>query len=78
MSDDVFGRASDGSVSRDRDTTGLQEDASEEEMTQLNVEIPKFLHRRLNMHAAKHGRAIKEVEGGSPRCTGEQPGNLNS
>lgn len=61
MSDDVFGSASDGSVSSGQDTTDLQEDVSEEEMTQLNVEIPKSLHRRLKMHAAKHGRPIKEV-----------------
>lgn len=61
MSDDVFGSASDGSVSSGQDTSDLQEDVSEEEMTQLNVEIPTSLHRRLKMHAAKHGRAIKEV-----------------
>lgn len=61
MSDDVFGSASDGSVSSGQDTTDLQEDVSEEEMTQLNVEIPKSLHRRLKMHAAKQGRPIKEV-----------------
>jgi predicted HicB family RNase H-like nuclease len=61
MSDDVFGSASDGSVSSGQDTTDLQEDVSQEEMTQLNVEIPKSLHRRLKMHAAKHGRAIKDV-----------------
>lgn len=61
MSDDVFGSASDGSVSSGQDTTDLQDDVSQEEMTQLNVEIPKSLHRRLKMHAAKHGRAIKEV-----------------
>ena len=61
MSDDVFGSASDGSVSSGQDTTDLQDDVSKEEMTQLNVEIPKPLHRRLKMHAAKHGRPIKEV-----------------
>lgn len=61
MSDDVFGSASDGSVSSGQDTSDLQEDVSQEETTQLNVEIPKTLHRRLKMHAAKHGRAIKEV-----------------
>lgn len=61
MSDDVFGSASDGSVSSGQDTGDLQEDVSQEETTQLNVEIPKTLHRRLKMHAAKHGRAIKEV-----------------
>jgi len=61
MSDDVFGSASDGSVSSGQDTSELQEDVAQEETTQLNVEIPKSLHRRLKMHAAKNGRAIKEV-----------------
>jgi len=61
MSDDVFGSASDGSVSSGQDTTDLQENVSQEEMTQLNVEVPKSLHRRLKMHAAKHSRAIKDV-----------------
>lgn len=57
----MFGSASDGSVSSGQDTSELQEDVAQEETTQLNVEIPKSLHRRLKMHAAKHGHAIKEV-----------------
>jgi len=61
MSDDIFGSAADGSVSSEQDTSDLQEDVAEEEMTQLNVKIPKTLHRRLKMHAAKHGKAIKHV-----------------
>ncbi|PEN04636.1 hypothetical protein CRI93_14855 [Longimonas halophila] len=61
MSDDIFGSASDGSVSSGQDTTDLQEDVSQEKMTQLNVEIPEALHQRLKMHAAKHGQTIKEV-----------------
>ena len=61
MSDDIFGSAADGSVSSGQDTSDLQEDVAEEEMTQLNVKIPKALHRRLKMHAAKHGKAIKRV-----------------
>lgn len=61
MSDDVFGSASDGSVSSGQDTSQLQEDVAQEEMTQLNVEIPKSLHRRLKMHSAKTGKDMKDV-----------------
>lgn len=61
MSDDVFGSASDGSVSGNQDTSDLQEDVAEEEMTQLNVEIPKALHRRLKMHSVQAEKDMKEV-----------------
>lgn len=61
MSDGVFGSASDGSVSSQQDTSDLQEDVAEEEMTQLNVEIPESLHRRLKMHSVKHGQDMKDV-----------------
>jgi SepF-like predicted cell division protein (DUF552 family) len=61
MSDDVFGSASEGTVSSQQDTTDLQEDVAQEEMTQLNVEIPKSLHRRLKMHSVKHDQDMKEV-----------------
>lgn len=61
MSDDVFGTASEGSVSSTQDTTDLQEDVAEEETTQLNVEIPKTLHRRLKMHSARTGKPMKRV-----------------
>lgn len=61
MSDDVFGSASDGSVSSGQDTSDLQDDVAEEEMTQLNVEIPKPLKRRLKMHAVKQGRDMKDL-----------------
>ena len=61
MSDDVFGSASDGSVSSPQDASDLRDDVSEEKTTQLNVEIPTSLHRRLKMHAAKHGKDMKDV-----------------
>lgn len=61
MNDDIFGSASDGSVSSGQDTSDLQEDVSKEKTTQLNVEIPERLHQRLKMHAAKHGQTIKDV-----------------
>lgn len=61
MSDDVFGTASDGSVSSQQDASDLQQDVAEEEMTQLNVEIPESLHRRLKMHSVKQGQDMKEV-----------------
>ncbi|MFB6280373.1 MAG: hypothetical protein ABEK75_12775 [Salinibacter sp.] len=61
MSDDVFGSASDGSVSGEQDASNLQESVSEEEMTQLNVEIPRSLHRRLKVHSVQTGKDMKEV-----------------
>lgn len=59
MSDDVFGSAADGNVSSGQDTSDLKDDVAEEEMTQLNVEIPKPLKRRLKMQAVKQGRDMK-------------------
>lgn len=61
MDDDVFGSASEGSVSSTQDTTDLQEDVAEEETTQLNVEIPESLHRRLKMHSTRTGKPMKRV-----------------
>lgn len=61
MSDDVFGSAADGDVSSGQDASDLQDDIAEAEMTQLNVEIPKPLKRRLKMHAVKHERDMKDV-----------------
>lgn len=61
MSDDVFGSASEGSVSSGQDTSDLEEDVAQEETTQLNVEIPESLHRRLKAHSARTGKPMKRV-----------------
>lgn len=61
MTDDAFGSAADGSVTSEQDTSGLEEDVSEEETTQLNVEIPESLHRRLKVESARTGKPMKDV-----------------
>ena len=61
MSDDVFGSASEGDVSSSQDTDDLQEDVSEEETTQLNVEIPTRLHRELKTQSVRRGKPMKKI-----------------
>lgn len=60
MGDDIFGSASDGDVSSSQDTSDLQQDV-EQDTTQLNVEIPTKLHRRLKAHSARAGKPMKQV-----------------
>lgn len=61
MNDDVYGSAADGSVASDQDTTDLETDVAKEETTQLNVEIPVSLHRRLKVESARTGKPMKDV-----------------
>ena len=60
MSDDVFGSASEGNVSSQQDTSDLQEDV-EQDTTQLNVEIPSELHRRLKAKSALEDKPMKHM-----------------
>lgn len=60
MSNDAFGTA-DGTVSSTQDTADLEEDVTAEETTQLNVEIPESLHRRLKMQSVQSGEPIKDI-----------------
>lgn len=60
MSDDIFGSASEGDVSGSQDTSDLQQDVGQD-TTQLNVEIPTELHRRLKAYSARTGRPMKQV-----------------
>lgn len=60
MSDDIFGSASEGDVSGSQDTSDLQQDVGQD-TTQLNVEIPTELHRRLKAYSARTGRSMKQV-----------------
>ncbi|WP_251965932.1 hypothetical protein [Salinibacter ruber] len=60
MSDDVFGSASEGNVSSQQDTSDLQEDV-EQDTTQLNVEIPSELHRRLKAKSALEDKPMKRM-----------------
>lgn len=61
MTDDPFGTAGDGSVTSTEDTTDLQKDVEQEETTQLNVEVPVSLKRRIKVKAAETGKDIKVV-----------------
>jgi predicted HicB family RNase H-like nuclease len=61
MTDDAFGSAADGSVGSEQDTSDLEEDVAEEETTQLNVEIPKSLHRRLKVKSARTDTPLKRI-----------------
>jgi predicted HicB family RNase H-like nuclease len=60
MSDDPFGSASKGDVSSEQDTSDLQDDV-EEDTTQLNVEIPTELHRRLKAKSALQDKPMKRM-----------------
>jgi len=61
MNNDEWGSARDGSVSSPQDTTDLEADVAEEETTQLNVEIPQSLHRRLKTQSVQTGTPMKEL-----------------
>lgn len=61
MTDDAFGSAADGSVSGGQDTAELEQDVAQEETTQLNVEIPASLHRRLKSQSARMGTPMKDL-----------------
>jgi hypothetical protein len=61
MSDDPFGSASEGTVSSPQDTAELEDDVAEEETTQLNVEIPAELHRRLKTRSVQTGTPMKDL-----------------
>lgn len=60
MSDDPFGSASEGDVSSQQDTSDLQQDV-EQDTTQLNVEIPSELHRRLKAKSALEDKPMKRM-----------------
>ncbi|MCS3632577.1 putative HicB family RNase H-like nuclease [Salinibacter ruber] len=61
MSDNPFGSASGGSVSSEQDTSDLEEDVQQEELTQLNVRIPKSLHHRLKVESARRETPVKDL-----------------
>jgi len=61
MTDDAFGSAADGSVTGGQNTEDLEDDVAEEPTTQLNVEIPESLHRRLKVKSARSGKPIKDI-----------------
>lgn len=57
---DSFGSASTGAPLR-QDTGKLSEQLAQGETSQLNVEIPKRLHKRLRIHCVQTEQEIKDV-----------------
>jgi hypothetical protein len=57
---DPFGSASTGAPIKP-DTGKLSEQLAQEETSQLNVEIPKRLHKRLRVHCVQTEQEIKDV-----------------
>lgn len=60
MTDD-FGSASQGSPSGGQDIEKLKRDVEEEETSQLNVEIPSSLHRKLKIRSIETGVEMREI-----------------
>lgn len=60
MSSD-FGSASTGSPSGGQDIEQLKRDVGEEETSQLNVEIPASVHRRLKIHSIESGQEMRQI-----------------
>jgi predicted HicB family RNase H-like nuclease len=60
MSNEAPGNAPQGNASASQGASEPRRDA-EPDTTQLNVEIPTELHRRLKMYSARTGRPMKQV-----------------
>lgn len=62
MSDDnPLGSASTGSAPKKQDASELKREVSEEDRTQLNVEIPESLHKKLKIQSIETGREMREL-----------------
>ena len=62
MSDDnPLGSASSGSAPQKQDASDLKREVSEEDRTQLNVEIPESLHKELKIESIESGREMREI-----------------
>jgi len=62
MSDDnPLGSASSGSAPKKQDASDLKREVSEEDRTQLNVEIPESLHKELKIESIESGREMREI-----------------
>lgn len=58
-----FGSAAKGSPTGGQDTSDFTKELAQEDTTQLNVEIPKSLHKRLKMHCLETEQDMKDVVG---------------
>jgi predicted GNAT superfamily acetyltransferase len=62
MSDNnPLGSASSGSAPKKQDASDLRREVSEEDRTQLNVEIPESLHKELKIESIESGREMREI-----------------
>jgi len=62
MSDNPFGSAASGNpIDEQPDARKLKRKMEEEDTTQLNVEIPASLHRKLKVKAAETDTPIKDL-----------------
>jgi predicted GNAT superfamily acetyltransferase len=62
MSDDnPLGSASSGSAPKKQDASDLKREVSEEDRTQLNVEIPESLHKELKIESIETGQEMREI-----------------
>jgi hypothetical protein len=64
MADDSnpLGSASSGTApGGQQDASKLREEVSEEDRTQLNVDIPQSLHKRLKIESVESGREMREI-----------------
>lgn len=62
MSDNPLGSAASGNPGASNpDAQKLKRKMEEEDTTQLNVEIPESLHRRLKVKSAQTGKSLKKL-----------------
>lgn len=59
--DNPLGSASSGSAPKKQDASELKREVSEEDRTQLNVDIPESLHKRLKIESIETGREMREI-----------------
>lgn len=56
-----LGSASSGSAPKQQDASELKREVSEEDRSQLNVDIPESLHKRLKIESIETGREMREL-----------------
>lgn len=59
--DNPLGSASSGSAPQKQDASKLKREVSEEDRTQLNVDIPESLHKKLKIESVESGREMREI-----------------
>lgn len=56
-----LGSASSGSAPSQQDASELKREVSEEDRTQLNVDIPESLHKKLKIESVETGREMRKI-----------------